>query len=61
MTHIYENVVEEFVKRNCTLLTTKEEHNELIKQFTFTLSWVQPPAGANFNINVFQILILNTS
>lgn len=31
MKHLYENVVEEFSKRNCTLLTTKEEHNEILK------------------------------
>jgi hypothetical protein len=31
MTNKYENVVEEFNQRNCKLLTTKEEHDELIK------------------------------
>jgi hypothetical protein len=31
MTNKYENVVEEFNKRNCKLLTTKDEHDELIK------------------------------
>jgi hypothetical protein len=31
MTHIYENVVEEFNKRGCLLLNTKEEYNEITK------------------------------
>ena len=31
MTNKYENIVEEFNKRNCKLLTTKDEHDELIK------------------------------
>ena len=31
MTNIYENVMEEFNKRNCKLLTTKEEHVEILK------------------------------
>ena len=31
MTNKYENVVEEFNKRNCKLLTTKDDHDELIK------------------------------
>jgi hypothetical protein len=31
MTNKYENVVEEFNKRNCKLLTTKDEHDEIIK------------------------------
>ena len=30
MANIYENIVEEFNKRNCKLLTSKEEHNEII-------------------------------
>ena len=32
MANIYENVVSEFVKRGCTLLTTKEEYTEIRKQ-----------------------------
>jgi hypothetical protein len=31
MSNIYENVIEEFNKRNCKLLTTKEEHSEILK------------------------------
>jgi hypothetical protein len=31
MTNIYENVVEEFTKQNCQLLTTKEDHCEILK------------------------------
>lgn len=31
MTHIYENVVEEFNKRGCLLLNTKEEYSEITK------------------------------
>jgi hypothetical protein len=31
MTNKYENIVEEFNKKNCKLLTTKDEHDELIK------------------------------
>lgn len=31
MANIYENIIEEFNKRNCKLLTTKEEHNEILK------------------------------
>ena len=30
MANIYENIVNEFTKRSCQLLTTKEEHNEII-------------------------------
>jgi len=31
MTNVYENVMEEFNKRGCKLLNTKEEYNEIIK------------------------------
>ena len=31
MTNIYENVVEEFTKRDCKLLNTKEEYYFIIK------------------------------
>ena len=31
MTNIYENVVDEFTKRGCQLLTTKEEHIGILK------------------------------
>lgn len=32
MSNIYENIVEVFDKKNCILLTTKEEHNEILKK-----------------------------
>ena len=31
MVNIYENIVDEFIKRGCKLLTTKEEHIEILK------------------------------
>ena len=31
MSNIYENIIEEFNKRDCKLLTTKEEHFEILK------------------------------
>ena len=37
MANIYENVVEEFNKRNCTLLTNKDDHIELIKSSKKTM------------------------
>jgi hypothetical protein len=37
MANIYENVVEEFNKRNCTLLTNKDDHTELIKSSKKTM------------------------
>jgi hypothetical protein len=37
MTNIYENIVEEFKKRNCILLTTKEDHNEILKSSKKTM------------------------
>jgi hypothetical protein len=30
MANIYENIIEEFNKRNCKLLTSKEEHNKIL-------------------------------
>jgi len=30
MANVYENVIEEFHKRNCKLLTTKEEYAEIL-------------------------------
>jgi hypothetical protein len=37
MTNKYENVVEEFNKRNCKLLNTKEEHTEIVKSSKKTM------------------------
>jgi len=30
MANVYENVIQEFNKRNCKLLVSKEEYNEII-------------------------------
>ena len=40
MTNIYENVMEEFNKRSCKLLTTKEEHCELSKNKHYKLNYI---------------------
>ena len=55
MSNIYENVVEEFNKRDCKLLTTKEEHNELKKQKHYRLSYIAS-CGHNHIVffNVFK-------
>jgi hypothetical protein len=37
MANIYENVVEEFKKRNCKLLNTKEEYIEILKSSKKTI------------------------
>ena len=55
MVNIYENVVEEFNKTNCKLLTTKEEYYELTKNKTFKLNYVAS-CGHNHIVfyNVFK-------
>jgi hypothetical protein len=58
MTNIYENVVNEFTKRGCELLTTKEEHCEIInhnKKCNYKLSYVAS-CGHNHTVfyNVFK-------
>ena len=53
MTNTYENVVNEFTKRGCKLLTTKEEHYELInynKKCNYKLYYI---ASCGHNNNVF--------
>ena len=55
MTNIYENVIEEFNKRGCKLLTTKEEHNELTKEKHYRLNYIAS-CGHNHIVffNVFK-------
>jgi hypothetical protein len=53
MANIYENVVEEFNKRNCKLLTTKEEHNEILKLFKKTMYKLNYIASCGHNHIVF--------
>ena len=53
MANIYENIVEEFNKRNCKLLTTKEEHNEILKLFKKTMYKLNYIASCGHNHNVF--------
>lgn len=55
MANIYENILEEFNKRNCKLLTTKDEHNELIKQKHYRLNYIAS-CGHNHIVffNVFK-------
>lgn len=43
MANIYENIIEEFNKRGCTLLTTKEEHTEILnlsKKTMYKLNYI---------------------
>jgi hypothetical protein len=55
MANIYENVIEEFNKRNCKLLTTKEQHNEISKNKQYKLNYVAS-CGHEHNVffNVFK-------
>ena len=53
MANIYENIVEEFNKRNCKLLTTKEEHNEILKSAKKTMYKLNYIASCGHNHNVF--------
>jgi len=55
MSNIYENVIEEFNKRDCKLLTTKEEHNELTKEKHYRLNYIAS-CGHNHVVffNVFK-------
>lgn len=43
MANIYENVIEEFNKQNCNLLTTKEEYLEILqnsKKSNYRLNYI---------------------
>lgn len=58
MANIYENIVNEFIKRGCKLLTTKEEHCEIIhnsKKCNYKLNYVAC-CGHNHTVfyNVFK-------
>jgi len=53
MANIYENIVEEFNKRNCKLLTTKEEHIEILKSAKKTMYKLNYIASCGHNHNVF--------
>jgi len=58
MSNVYENIVEEFNKRGCTLITTKEEHSEIIrnsKHSNYKLNYIAS-CGHNHNVfyNVFK-------
>jgi|LauGreDrversion4_2_1035121.scaffolds.fasta_scaffold07945_11 hypothetical protein len=58
MTNIYENVIEEFTKHSCQLLTTKEEHCEILKKSkngTYKLNYIAS-CGHNHTVfyNVFK-------
>lgn len=53
MANVYKNIIEEFNKRNCTLLTTKEEHNEILKISKKTLYKLNYIASCGHNHIVF--------
>ena len=53
MSNIYENVLNEFNKRNCKLITTEEQHNEILKNTkknNYKLNYI---ASCGHNNNVF--------
>jgi hypothetical protein len=58
MFKIYENIINEFKKKNCQLLTSKEEHNRIInisKSCNYKLNYIAS-CGHNHNVfyNVFK-------
>ena len=58
MANIYENIVNEFNKRNCKLLTTKEQHIEIINnsiKCNYKLNYIAS-CGHEHNVfyNVFK-------
>ena len=58
MANIYENIIEEFNKRNCQLITTKEEHNKILeisKKCNYKLNYIAS-CGHNHTVfyNVFK-------
>ena len=53
MANIYENIIEEFNKRNCKLLTTKEEHIDLLKRANKTSYKLNYIASCGHNHIVF--------
>lgn len=58
MANIYENIIAEFNNRNCKLLTTKEQHNEILlqsKKCNYKLNYIAS-CGHEHNVffNVFK-------
>ena len=58
MTNIYENIVNEFTNKGCQIITTKEEHCEILKSFkkgSYKLNYIAS-CGHNHNVfyNVFK-------
>ena len=53
MINSYENIVNEFNKRNCKLLTTREEHIEILKVTKKTMFKLDYIASCGHNHNVF--------
>jgi len=53
MANIYENIVEEFNKRNCKLITTKEEHTEILRLSKKTLYRLNYTASCGHDHIVF--------
>jgi hypothetical protein len=55
MSNVYENIIEEFNKRGCTLITTKEEHSKIIKKHNYKLNYIAS-CGHNHTVfyNVFK-------
>jgi hypothetical protein len=53
MANIYENIVGEFTKMNCKLLTTKDEHTELLKISKKTMYKLNYIASCGHAHNVF--------
>jgi hypothetical protein len=53
MTNIYENVIEEFNKRNCKLLNTKDEYTEILKSAKKTMYKLNYIASCGHTHNVF--------
>ena len=54
MSNVYENIIEEFNKRGCTLITTKEEHSEIILKYSTKLSYkLNYVASCGHNHTVF--------
>ena len=58
MSNVYDNIIEEFNKRGCTLITTKEEYSEIIrisKHTNYKLNYIAS-CGHNHNVfyNVFK-------
>ena len=53
MANIYENIVDEFNKRNCKLLNTKDEYIEILKSAKKTMYKLNYTASCGHNHIVF--------